>query len=631
MLRALLVSLLVVTGSVVSAPWAAAEGSQLQVGVTSLSSPVLQLDDPEQLVVVKGSVTNTSTTPIGNPVVHLWRLSEPIRSTQRLTAVLARPPLGARVADPELIYEIDTTPDKSSPLRAGESAEFTLTVPMSRLTTGSDPLTSGEAAYLFGVQVKGTPEGGSRVTVGEVFFPMTATSTPVDSSAVVTLTAVPSWLPDGTFLDSSLTTALGEGLETLLASAERPGVQAAIDPALYEAVGRLARPHVVAGEEFAGNGVALRFVQRIDALAQEGRLWRLPYGNPDLARADATGQLEQVLAWSRQARGDSLTGLDSVAVLDDGAGAALVAKLSEFDTVIVRNASGAVPGPPRILGATAERTWASLPVGVRLAGRITDEFLATRPPLYVISTAQAARNDAQLGTWRVHVPPSAAPAQSLHWSNEAAPAAWPGVVEALGEADRAAALQADLSASRPEDLTSLAASAFSADFGSESEAVAYVRAGSPEHADLTRISLNAVSSFVMGSRTNTFPATLTNELDIPARVGVRFTSDSPQRIRVPDLEPVTVEPGQSVNLTITPEATANGVALVTAQAVTSDGTAVGQATTIEITATDFGRVGWIIILVSGAVLVGGTAWRIRAVRREKAKTSLKEDSERASQ
>ena len=140
-----------------------------------------------------------------------------------------------------------------------------------------------------------------------------------------------------------------------------------------------------------------------------------------------------------------------------------------------------------------------------------------------------------------------------------------------------------------------------------------------------------MSSVVMGDRANQFPATLTNGLTVPVTVGVRFTSDAPQRIRVPDLEPQVIPPGESITVNITPEAAANGVALVQAQPVTAGGVALGKSTTIEITATDFGRVGWIIILVSGAVLLGGTAWRIRAVRRERGKASEKEDIERASQ
>jgi hypothetical protein len=42
---------------------------------------------------------------------------------------------------------------------------------------------------------------------------------------------------------------------------------------------------------------------------------------------------------------------------------------------------------------------------------------------------------------------------------------------------------------------------------------------------------------------------------------------------------------------------------------------------VEITATGLGRVGWIIIVISGAVVGGGTFLRIRAVQRERARES----------
>lgn len=122
----------------------------------------------------------------------------------------------------------------------------------------------------------------------------------------------------------------------------------------------------------------------------------------------------------------------------------------------------------------------------------------------------------------------------------------------------------------------------------------------------------------MGARVNEFPATLTNELDVPVTVGVSFDSDAPQRIRVPAVDPVEVPAQGSVTITITPEASANGVARVHPKLVTAEGMELRDAEEIEITATDLGRVGWIIILVSGAVVLGGTAWRISAVRRERA-------------
>ena len=47
-------------------------------------------------------------------------------------------------------------------------------------------------------------------------------------------------------------------------------------------------------------GQALAWLGRVDQLAAQGRLWRLPTGNPDLARADASGALTDVLAWAEE-------------------------------------------------------------------------------------------------------------------------------------------------------------------------------------------------------------------------------------------------------------------------------------------------------------------------------------------
>ncbi|MFV0428115.1 MAG: DUF6049 family protein, partial [Arachnia sp.] len=131
----------------------------------------------------------------------------------------------------------------------------------------------------------------------------------------------------------------------------------------------------------------------------------------------------------------------------------------------------------------------------------------------------------------------------------------------------------------------------------------------------------AASQFVMGSRTNEFPVTVTNGIELPVTVRIAFTSDSPQRIDVPTTDLVTVQPGEKLTVNIAPEAASNSVVVVSAQLETAHGQPVGDEREIEITATDLGRVGWVIIVASGMVVLGGTFLRIRAVRRERAEVS----------
>lgn len=620
LLRALLAAVLLAVGVVAVPGQAHAQTDLLDVEITSISTPTLDLSNPDQVVEIEGRLTNVSTTPIRYVNVHFWRAPVPITSPRELTAITNDVPLGARLFLEEAGNLHTLTRDEA--FGPGERANFHVRATIRELTTEAEyqpPFPRDDAVYLLGVHVRGIPEGDQNMVVGRAEVATAATARPVGSSALVVLAATPSWLPEGTFLDDSLADDLATRLEILLASAERPGVVAAVDPALYRAARRLSREHTVAGEERAASGVALRWVERVDHLAAEGRLWRLPYGNPDLVRADVTGELHRVLNWARESVADDISDLPSVAILDDGASNDLIAKLGEFRTVVIRNASGASVGPPRVLTAAPQSAVKALPPGVQLSRRIAEEMLAPRPPLYVIDTPEGAAIDDELTPYREHVPASTTPAEPLRWADAPVPAGLTNLVATLQtEADNAALL-ADLTPKAPPyDLPRIGATAYSKGFATEADAVEYVRAASPPDIDLSRITLRTAASYVMGARVNEFPATLTNELDVPVTVGVSFDSDAPQRIRVPAVDPVEVPAQGSVTITITPEASANGVARVHPKLVTAEGMELRDAEEIEITATDLGRVGWIIILVSGAVVLGGTAWRISAVRRERA-------------
>lgn len=624
--RALVVAALLALAAVVAPQPAVAASEYLDVQLTSVSTPTLDLADPAQVVELRGTLTNVSTVPIRYVNVHFWRLSTPQSTSAQLAQTLASVPIGARLTDEAAgNLHILTRDEEFAP---GQRADFSVRTTVAQLTAGRFALTATDAAYLLGVQVRGIPSDGGNQVVGADQVVVAATTDPVESSALVLLSAPPSWTPDGDFTDGSLLTDLSGRLETLLASAERDGVVAAVDPALAGAVERMTGEHVVGGVSTPGSGVAIGWLNRLDALAEAGRLWRLPYGNPDLARADASDELERVLAWSDAATPDDQLDLPTVAVLEAGAGEELTAQLTGFDTVVVRNATGAEAGTPTLLGAAPLSTFAALPAGVRPGRLIAEELLADRPPLYVIATVEGAEADVALGGSRRHVAPAATPEAPLVWPDATAPAAWAAVSDALNAAETDATfLQALMGTDEPVDLSRVGATAFSSDFADETAALAYLDAATPARVDASLITLRAAQSFVMGSRTNTFPVTVTNGLGVPAQVRVDFTSDSPQRIRVPSVGPVAVGPGESATVDITPEATANGVAIVRAQLTTADGEPLGTPVPIEITATDFGRVGWIIILVSGAVVVGGTALRIRAVQRERAAKENDEPSQ----
>lgn len=137
-----------------------------------------------------------------------------------------------------------------------------------------------------------------------------------------------------------------------------------------------------------------------------------------------------------------------------------------------------------------------------------------------------------------------------------------------------------------------------------------------------KVSLSASPRVLMSSRTNEFPVTVINRLPEPITVRVVFTSDNPQRISMADTAPITVDAGQSQTINVRPEASSNGLVNVTAGLRTTSGQSVGQISRIAVEVTELGMIGWIIVVVSGAVLVATTVLRIRQVRRNQRKEEL---------
>nr|WP_255622574.1 DUF6049 family protein [Tessaracoccus sp. OS52] len=255
-----------------------------------------------------------------------------------------------------------------------------------------------------------------------------------------------------------------------------------------------------------------------------------------------------------------------------------------------------------------------------LGRRLAEEFLAATPPVYVLRSAADVR---ALGSLEhntvVPVPQSGEPLQLAQpWQT---PEPWAQLAAGLEEVHSRSEFLEDLTgvAASQQVTDLLSAKASSAGFADEAAAIAYVDAHPVAAVDTNQVTISAAGQFVMGSRTNDFPVTIVNGLSFPVTVRLVFESAAPQRIKVPPTDFVTVEPGQNLTLNVAPEASSNGVVAVDAALQTRGGETFGIPVTIEITATDLGRVGWIIIIVSGAVVLGGTVLRIRAVQRENAK------------
>ncbi len=118
----------------------------------------------------------------------------------------------------------------------------------------------------------------------------------------------------------------------------------------------------------------------------------------------------------------------------------------------------------------------------------------------------------------------------------------------------------------------------------------------------------------MTGATSEFPVTITNHLADPVTVRIEATTDNPQRIRFAEPDPVTVAPGAANTVTLA--ASASGAAAWSGQRARESlgGRPADPDTMITVETTNFGTIGWVIVIGSGVVLVVTTALRIRQVR-----------------
>ena len=628
MLRALVAVVLTVPLLVLTPLSAHAEAptSLVDVTITENSSPVIDLSNPEQVVELSGTIINTSTARVRYTTVELWKSLTPITDGGELAETLDSPatfPVGERqLPSSEESGHVQVI-TREAWFDVGARASFTV-----RATVGELEFATDDAAYLVGVQVRGFPDGdGKKQVVGRGRILVSATSGPVRSSPVVALSAGPQRSPDGEFVDASLATALTSELADLLTVAEDTNATVLLDPMLLMDARALTREHTVAGETTPGLETATSWVSRVDALIRGRRVLRLPWGDIDLARARMGGHLDDVVQWSDDALTDkTLRSLPLAADLGSFASADLVKDLGGlgFTTVFAQNTSGGSRGPVQVV-ATSDISAPGMGPGGRntaaqhVSRRVAGELLATTPPTYLARTPVEASAVTSLPVHRRFVGITSEDTPAVFTPADDVPA-WDELWQHVDDLMADASFRRDLTGSDDlPELERLAASTMSSQFGTQAEALEWLASSRATVVDPSKITISATSQFVMGSRTNNFPVTITNGLDVPVRLRLVFDSESPQRIRVPATDFVTITPGENLTLIAAPEASSNSVVSVEVHMETMGGTRFGAPADIDITATELGRVAWIIIIISGAVVLGGTVWRIRAVQAERFK------------
>ena len=640
----LTVAVVVAVLSSLSSPLTARADDPTEVDITlTLVTPQVIPANPAARITITGEVTNTSKVAMTGVQVSFWRSRDPIASTSELQAAAASPwdvPFGERMGvggtEPTLNLANLTTADDPT-FDPGEKASFTVSARVDQLDLGQS-----QGVRLLGVHVRGTPEGGTNHTVGRArfFAPMTA-PTSVERASIVVLSSAPSMLADQTFTDGHLAGELRGRLNRLIDEASRPGATVLIDPSLVDELTVMADEdgyRLATGETTTvGSPLAADFLRRFAALRAGNTVYRLPYGNPDLALAHQLSQPDAVTRAGQALPDDHpLASLPLAVVPERAVDASFLTFIEPLQPrlLVLPGASG--PLKQRINDLVIVRPDASLgtggpgpspsTTGPQVVGRALSELvLDPASHLVTISDRLPAPVEAVLATHTTLVPLSDLPltAGAIPWPKAATgtpvtPTWWSMLDDAARRLTEVGDLRGDV-ARGAHDAAVITSRASSGSFQDE-QALTYLRASGSGLPRLESQNVRIVSAekFVVSEPVTQLPITVTNNTDQPIAVRVAFTSESPQRLSLEPTPVQTIEAHTSRSLTFTVNAHTNGAVTVRAQLETSTGVPVGSEHRFTLMSNSLGRVGWVVIVVSGVIVLAATALRIRQVRRERA-------------
>ena len=600
-------------------------------------------------VTAAATITNTGDVPAYGVQVYLWRSRDPIENLPTLRQSSASTQLwGTPMPQRPGPYVLVT--NSVTALAPGDSRQVTL-----HATLGELGFDTRGAAYAFGVQVVATQDMSSAfVPVGQArTFVAVPTKSGVPITSIVLLTASPTKLVDNLFRSDELVTQLSGRLENLLTVAARPGMSWLIDPALLDEVRDMADGYQVADgtttKPGTGSDVAAAWLAEFDELdpAAGGRTL---FASPDVNGARVAA--DQQVVPRAQTAAERVAGIEGLPLIVLPAGTSLQASTFDFlataaddeaiDAVIANNATraGALQSAPSGGAEADDDRPLVLAVSAEVPGAGETPAVERRQLALATAVIAGGRGQARLLTTLSDVAKDEEATTSwirrrtLGELLDSEPTEQPATFTSVKPARLSKSQFADLTRLEGDFaaysdlvptsvLTEQAAAALSRGaasawvgnangFGSHLDGLVDL-VGAPAVA--RSVVLHATPRFLMSSRTNEFPVTVTNQLTEVVRAKVVFETDNPQRLTVPPSEVVTVPPGQSVTVNVRPEAAANGLVVTHAHAATANGHRVTPDTTIIVEVTDLGVVAWIIVGVSGLVLVGATAWRIRQVRR----------------
>lgn len=631
----LVATLLCLCISVLTAPGARADAPALTAQLTGIS---VTGSLPTSEVVLSGTVTNTGTIPAYGVQVILWRSAERIRDVATLGSVThgGDTPAGSRVVQREENYA--TLVEGSGPFAAKATADFTIRATLHELGI------SAGAPYVVGVDIRGNADGSSTFqTLARVrtAVPVAASSTSATTAPLVLFSSTPSLIAATQFADDHLASEVAGGgrLDDLMDAVEQQKLSWVVDPSLIAELTAMSEGYTVvtAGRTTTGTGTeaAKAWLERFSDLPT-AHGYRTLFALPDVG---AAARLKDPNVLSRAvaaAKNSPVAGLPLIVLPSDLA--------ADASTVAYVSATGAKAIATRLL--STEATWVkgkspllrvsapAPPIGVR-ADVGTTQYLAAEAMLLSESGRTQVRvvgTDAELAalqagpiwvrTTRLSDVISQLPSTETATfapdttNTDLSNQAMRDVQTLAQRMDVFAELSptAPTAQASPQILTRAASWTWA---GQDKARAAWLTVATSEQTAALKtgaVVLRATGRFVMSSNVNEFPITVTNTLANPVVVKVLLESSNPQRLKVSDSDVITVASGESRTVNIRPEATVNGIATVTAQLATDQGTEIGTPVTITVEATQYGMWGWALVAVSGLVLVGTTAASLKKSR-----------------
>lgn len=498
-----------------------------------------------------------------------------------------------------------------------------------------------DATWWAGVDATGRI-GTRRVqTVGSARTLVTRATTPPSVATVVELSAPPRQLKKNLFLTDDLAAEVTTGrLAQLLTAVETRHTDWVVDPSLLTELEDMADGYRVQTTDGSVSGTgeqaAAAWLTRLLALPPDRGATEL-FGSPDLAGLSRVGNSVLIEATSASTRATSLSSLATIAVLGDpdAAAALALASAQRTDSIVAVDAVAPAtrvevngtdltvattePQPPvtsPLLADTeltrdAARTAMVRALGAQVHWVRTPDALDADTTGLPASLKHVSLSDIMAGAATPWAPkatagpiPSSLDATHLHriMGLRERMTAYAGAAPESGIAEFVDA-QTARSASRW----------WLADTPGQAAWLAGIerRVALPE-GDM--VSLDATGRFSMTGATSEFPVTVTNHLMDPITVVIVAETDNPQRIRLREPDPVAIAPGASSTVLLQAEASGSGVVRARVHAQTTDGHRLTPDREIAVETTNFGIIGWVIVIASGVVLVGTTAHRIRQAR-----------------